>query len=106
MNEKLTSQEEIQQNGLIFCLDKDYHTAWVKGNDDSIINAVIPLSIVHEEQKFIVTCIKEGSFASSQTIESVNLPFDSKVQIIEKDALSNSAIKNILISNSAIELKE
>lgn len=91
----LENHEKVIQNKIIFELNERNKTASVVGNDYASGDILIPKSIIHTDQHFIVTCLKEKSFRMTQTIRSINFPSDSELKTIEKETFSESTIENI-----------
>lgn len=95
----------INQNGLKFILDHEKKEACVVGNDNTATEICIPISIRYESEDFIVKRINKGSFQNSSTVRSVLFTADSKVDAIEKDAFADSAIEQLIIPPSVIDLQ-
>lgn len=88
---------KVKENNLIYELNEVEKIASLIGNDLVDGNILIPKSIIHENQEFFVTSIKNASFANNSEIESISFPPDSEVQAIEIGSLFNSFIKKITI---------
>lgn len=99
-------QREIEINNLIYLLDEEKQTAFVIGNKSNEKTVFIPKSIEYEEKEFIITKIKEGSFANSTIIQSIQFSYDSEVHTIERKAFSNSSIEKMTIPSSISDLQK
>lgn len=104
--EEVNEVERIMENNLIFSINNKEKTAYVIDNYKASGEIFIPRSILHKDQDFIVTRIKEGSFKDCTTIDSISFPDDSEIDTIEKDAFYNSSLKLLFIPSSISNLNE
>lgn len=81
-----------QRNGLNFELNKNQFTAktvYSPGVHDDII---IPYSIIHESQDYIVTEIGQKTFNSNTNIRTVEFPPNTEVKTIADKSFNNCSI--------------
>ncbi|KAK8842425.1 hypothetical protein M9Y10_026008 [Tritrichomonas musculus] len=90
--------ETIEQNKLIFALNKKEKTA--SGD------LFIPRSIKHDNEYFVVESIKERAFQNLNSISSIIFPPDSEIKRIEKDSFLFSSIEQLFIPSSILYLEE
>ena len=88
---------KIERENIIYLINNKDKTAEIIGNNKAIDHVLIPRSIHHEGQEYIITTIKEGSFRESKKIKSISFPQDSMVGIIEKEAFAYSSVREAFI---------
>lgn len=103
--ELLTRKKILHKNGLIFALNKNDKTAGVFRNFHAKGDVLIPNSIKHNNQKYIVTTIHEESFHKSR-IKTIIFNKKSQLQVIEKNAFCESSIETISIPSHVIQIGE
>ena len=99
------SKRVIIEN-IIYELNEAKKTAKIIGNEIDDVNVYIPDSISYDNEKYIITRISSGSFKGANTIKSIQFPFKSNIQIIEKDAFVDSSIENLVIPSKLSVLEE
>lgn len=85
----------ITQKNLIFDLDEEEKTAAIVGNKYKDGDLIIPRSIMHESQEYIITSIKKGAFKYVHLHNSIQFS-DSELRIIEKEAFEKVEIDGCL----------
>ena len=86
-------------------MNEEERTAKLIGNETTDENVSVPVSILYDNNEYIITCVSSGSFKGSKTIKSVQFPLDSEVQIIEKDAFTDSSIEKLFIPSKVSVLE-
>lgn len=86
-NSNSTDQNHINNNGIIYEINDEAKTANVIDCDSEIKNIFIPLSIQCYQQEYVIIGINDFSFKEKQTIQSVQFPYDSQLQIIGKRSI-------------------
>ena len=89
------SNEKIKKETLIYSINEDEKTSKIIGNSSSG-EIIIPRSIVHESQEYVITSISNYAFENS-TIKTIQFAADSELQTIEIYAFWNSTIENFTI---------
>lgn len=105
-NQSKNAYETIKIDRIIYSLNQKESTATIIRNELASGHILIPSSIIHKSQEYIVTIIGSYSFNNANQIESINFASDSKLQKIEKHAFICSSIKSITIPSSVVELGE
>lgn len=100
----MNQKEEIKVNELILSLNKEEKTAEIIGAQSKKAY-IIPRSIIHENQEYIIKSVNEFSF-KNLFINSFEFAEDSEVQKIDKNAFKFSHIINITIPASISDLEE
>ncbi|KAK8865151.1 hypothetical protein M9Y10_010685 [Tritrichomonas musculus] len=98
--------KKIKLGSLIYLVNEKEQTAGICDNDLISGDVLIPRSINYETQEFIITSILKGAFKDSDQIKLVQFPSDSELQIIEKEAFTNSSIEKIIFPSSVTKICE
>lgn len=94
------------ENGFLYVLYKNNMTAALYKNISATGDVLIPRSIIHHSQEFIVTCIIQSAFKNSKDIESIQFSEDSELRIIGKKAFQKSGIYQISIPTHVTQICE
>lgn len=78
--------EQVVKDKLIFSLNKETKTASIIGNESISGDIIIPRTINHENQEFIIVSLEENSFKRAQ-IKSLNFSPDSEIRSFDKKSL-------------------
>ena len=97
------SVKQIKQDGLTYLIKEK--RADIIGYYEDRPTFIIPRSIKHESQEYIVASISKDAFKNSQNIKSIEFASDSEIQSIEKDALKWSKIESIFIPASVNDIQ-
>ena len=97
--------EKVEHNSIMYLINEEKRSAGVIGCKKNLDNIIIPRSIKQKSKEYNVTIILEDAFKYS-LIKSVQFSSDSKIQIIDKNAFSNSKINSITIPPSIILIGE
>lgn len=102
----LSQIETKEENGLLYVIFKNNMTAGIFRNKSAQNDIIIPRSIFHHSQEFIVTSIIQNSFKNSKKIESIQFSEDSELRIIGRKAFASSSIRKITIPSHVTEICE
>lgn len=105
-NQQNKLNKKITQDNIVYSINENEKTAWVVDNESAYGDILIPHSIKHESNEYIITKICENSFAKSKSIKSIQFPVNSEIKTIEKNAFENSSLKSISIPSTLIELND
>lgn len=90
----------------MYSIDEQAQTASVALNNSPKENIIIPRSITHNFQEYIVTCISSESFRNSSQLKTLRFPPDSELLTIQENAFINSSIESLEIPSKLVELKD
>lgn len=83
----------FHENGLFYELNNDNYTSIIKTCNQNIQTITIPQSIYYQSHNYIIIAIGPFSFAYHENIQNVEFACDSKIEIIDKEALFQSYSK-------------
>ena len=92
---KLFINQKVEQNGILYVLNKDSLTAGIIGHTKKDVDIFIPRSIQHQSNEYIVTVIHKYSFENFN--KSIKIADDSLLQIIDDESFYGADIKDIKI---------
>lgn len=95
----------VEQDELTYKLDKNGKTALLIEVNSSNKDIIIPRSIKHEEQEFIVAGIRKNSFNNEFPVKSIRFDQNSEIKTIESNAL-NHYVQSLDIPASVCDLQE
>ena len=97
---------EVMKSDFFFKINREDKTATLIEQRCNNAVVLIPRSIEHEGEEYIVTKIQEKTFYNTYMIKSIQFPLDSQVQTIEQKVFYKSRIESIIIPPSLFELQE
>ena len=97
--------KQVKQDSIRYLINEKEEKAEIIGCYESRDEFLIPRSIKHESQEYIVISISNNAFLYSN-IRSIKFALDSELQTIKNRAFDGSSIESIFIPSSAIDLKE
>lgn len=94
----------IELDGIVYSVNGEDKTAKITCCKSIETEIIIPRSIIYGKTEYTIISILEKSFFKSP-IKSIQFPYDSMLQTIEKNAFSESSIEKLFIPSSVIDLK-
>lgn len=101
----IETNKKIRQEGLVYSINEEEKTASVIGYKSKKKELIIPRSIEHESNEYLITSISKYAFNSSK-VKSISFEYNSELRTIEEDAFVGSLITKISIPASVVELKD
>lgn len=95
---------EVQIDDLKYKIDKEKFTASVIGSSESVVNVVIPKSILINNQEYFITKIDQYSFQDRKSLKRIDFSKHSKVEKIADYGFQNSSLESIKIPKSVINI--
>lgn len=89
------SNTTIKKETIIYSINEDEKTSKIIGNSSSG-EIIIPRSIIHESQEYVITSISSYAFKNSR-IKTIQFSSGSELQTIERFAFWNSNIENFTV---------
>lgn len=102
----LFSKQKVIQDGLSFIINTEEKTAEIFQNLTGKSGILIPYSVKHESDEYIVTSIHEKAFARSKTAQTVIFPENSKIKLFEKNSFAYTLLEKIKIPSSVVKIDE
>lgn len=101
----IETNKKIRQEGLVYSINEEEKTASVIRYKSKKKELIIPRSIEHESNEYLITSISKYAFDSSK-VKSISFAYNSELRTIEEDAFVGSLITKISIPASVVELKD
>ncbi|KAK8871513.1 hypothetical protein M9Y10_007242 [Tritrichomonas musculus] len=103
------SKDEIDTvtiGGIQYVFNKKEKTASIKKNIFFNKVLVVPQSIMHDNQEYIITKIMKDSFLYQKYPKTIEFSTNSKVSIFEKLAFQYSGLESLSIPSSVIDMQK
>ena len=96
----------IQQHNICYEINEKELTAEITFSPNAQRTIFFPPSIEYESHEYKIINIKEDSFKDNKNIKSIEIPDESYLKTISKDAFSYSSIKSLTIPSQVDKLED
>ena len=92
------------KDGITFEISKEDHTVTIIKSPTAKAALLIPRTLSHQSQEYIITSIKDRSFKNNKTIRNIEFSTDSLLYSICNEAFSHSSLESIKIPAKLTEI--